>query len=888
MTSSRQHPNNCDCCEGTGIYTPVKVENRPGLAAVSRRVGTHGRFKATMLARLSDAGLPALAGLTTREDDDFTIALIDAWATVADVLTFYQERYNNESYLRTAGERFSLLHLARMIGYEPRPGLAARAYLAFTVEDAPGSPAVTTVEAGTKIQSIPNPGEMPQTFETMATVEARAKWNAMKPLTMQPQAPSTSMSQAIVEGIDLRLKAGDSVLIVDEGDNRMVKRVMRVVPDPEAGTTRVEFDAIPQPPPEPAEPGKPSDLDYGIRPVLTGKTLDLLVLEAVLDSQDDLFSYAGFQNWSKKRMVSAVNNTLASQAEPQDTGAAPDTGLFALRQRAAVFGHNAPDYDSLPTPPPNTTSWEGRTLGNDSGDYPRIDLATTYPEIIPGSWIVLENIDDETDELRVDASAEISRADYSLSGRVTRLTLRAEDGDIAAILTTLYKYKIRETTVLAQSEPLPLAQIPDTTPVEKNVIQLDRLYENLSAGQFVIVSGVSDDLPGVTVHDVATVKQVSVVEGCTRLEFLNDLSNRYVRDTVTVNANVVLATHGETQPDEALGSGDASQPYQTFALRQKPLTFVPADTETGAATTLAVRVDRVLWQEVDTLYGHGPDDRVYVTQIAEDGTVTVKFGDGRTGRRLPTGQENVVATYRKGIGLEGLVDADQLSLLLTRPHGVRSVANPLAAFGADDPEPPDDIRDNATLGIRTLRRVVSLQDYQDFARAYTGIAKALATWTWDGQRRGIFITVAGPEGAEVQSEDLARLVTTIKEVSDPLVPVTTQSYTSRTFQLDADVKIDSDYLDEDVLAAVDAALRAAFAFEARGFGQPVHASEVIALIQAVAGVIAVDLNTLFVTGEPELPNPRLPAPIPRPGTMAVDPAVLLTLDPRPISLGVMV
>ena len=45
------------------------------------------------------------ARLRTRDDDDFTIALLDAWATVADVLTFYQERIANESYLRTATER---------------------------------------------------------------------------------------------------------------------------------------------------------------------------------------------------------------------------------------------------------------------------------------------------------------------------------------------------------------------------------------------------------------------------------------------------------------------------------------------------------------------------------------------------------------------------------------------------------------------------------------------------------------------------------------------------------------------------------------------------------------------------------------------------------------
>ena len=38
------------------------------------------------------------------------------------------------------------------------------------------------------------------------------------------------------------------------------------------------------------------------------------------------------------------------------------------------------------------------------------------------------------------------------------------------------------------------------------------------------------------------------------------------------------------------------------------------------------------------------------------------------------------------IGLEGLVDAKQLSLLMTRPLGVKSVINPLAATGAQDPQ----------------------------------------------------------------------------------------------------------------------------------------------------------------------------------------------------------
>src|SRR3712207_4635279 len=104
----------CGCCEGLEPSTPVEVYNRPGLAAIAYRVGTHALFKESMLARLSASDLPALRGLNTRDDDDFAVALADGWAMVADVLTFYQERIANESYLRTAIERGSLLELARL------------------------------------------------------------------------------------------------------------------------------------------------------------------------------------------------------------------------------------------------------------------------------------------------------------------------------------------------------------------------------------------------------------------------------------------------------------------------------------------------------------------------------------------------------------------------------------------------------------------------------------------------------------------------------------------------------------------------------------------------------------------------------------------------------
>ena len=182
--TSLRNLNDCGCCEGTSPETPLTVFNRAGLSAIAYRVGTHADFKESLLARLSGARLPALTALTTRNTSDFTIALLDAWAVVSDVLTFYQERIANEAYLRTATERLSVLELARLIDYQLRPGVAASTYLAFTLEDAPGALGQSlslgttaqlapepipplALDAGIKVQSVPAPGEQAQTFETV-------------------------------------------------------------------------------------------------------------------------------------------------------------------------------------------------------------------------------------------------------------------------------------------------------------------------------------------------------------------------------------------------------------------------------------------------------------------------------------------------------------------------------------------------------------------------------------------------------------------------------------------------------------------------------------------------------------------------------------------------
>jgi len=391
-------------------------------------------------------------------------------------------------------------------------------------------------------------------------------------------------------------------------------------------------------------------------------------------------------------------------------------------------------------------------------------------------------------------------------------------------------------------------------------------------------------LNGVTASEARSLKDVSVVAGFTVISFDRPLDYTYFRKALSISANVAAATHGETVK-ETLGSGNAIQKWQRFNLRQPPLTYVSAATASGGQSTLEVRVDDVLWREVPDFYGHGTGERIYETRTDDNGNTTVIFGGGA---RPSTGQENIKAKYRKGIGLAGLVNADQLTQLMTRPLGVRGVTNPLPATGAADAEKLDDARSNAPLTVLTLGRIVSLQDYEDFARAFSGIDKALATWTSSGEISGVYLTVAGSQGAAVDesSQLYANLVKAIGLAGDPSVRFWVKSYRPRLFRVAAGLKLDPDLLPDLVARDVTSRLRDDFSFQARGFGQPIHLSQVVETIQNVRGVIAVEIRALYLSDQAPSLNQDLTAAIPTPGDTIL-PAELLMLDSRPPSLEVL-
>ena len=233
--------NECGCCEGITAIVPRPLDNRPGLPQVQYRVGTHGEFLADALSALSNPKFEALRALTTREHADFTIALLDGWAALADVLTFYQERLANESWLRTAVERDSILRLAQLIGYRLKPGVAAETPLSFLLDETPGAPPQVAVEIGTKVQSVPAPGDKPQMFETIEPLDARVDWNTLAPALTTMPVIASGVTSLDLKGTSTNLQPGDAILIV--GDERDQSGV--AYPDKERWDLRVLLTVTP-------------------------------------------------------------------------------------------------------------------------------------------------------------------------------------------------------------------------------------------------------------------------------------------------------------------------------------------------------------------------------------------------------------------------------------------------------------------------------------------------------------------------------------------------------------------------------------------------------------------------------------------------------------------
>lgn len=1007
----------CKCCEGVELLTPEPIANRPGLGTLRYRAGTHSTFLESMKARLSSLVLEIGAGegvppghlrpldrLRARQGDDASIALLDAWACIADVLTFYQERIANEGYLRTATERRSILELARLIGYVPRPGVAASVHLAFTLEKG----YQIKIPAGTRAQSVPAPGETMESFETSEDFDARFEWGNLQQRLGRPQVfdaqGAREVSVIYLKGTSTGLQKGDPLLLVvgESANDRVLRFVDDLEPQNDDERTRIILRPTGEVVPDALAAKTKHALAQWIASAPAGVNAASLVaqlkrwqsdlslplparsaydatLEELRSDFLDLQKEASSSGWvNVEAWVSAVIEGLAELSDYLESGPSDDVKpdaltellmplalqpsivplaskdvtkiftrsgegivrsltlfrpslaegiyaawknlapapsklkVYALRVKASPFGYNAakqPDYRKLARGDPEVTGLVAAKMWDWKDEWPRdgedsktLFLETAYENISNRGYVAVLN-GNETAVIGVNDVRTVSRTAYGISAKTSRLSLDSkwfkEDDDENDISF------IRSTMVYAGSEQLETADAPLVDDIAGAEIELADLFDGLEPGRPVVVSGErtfsglveggsgvrgselaivagvrqgvapldpyepgSPDLPGDRVH--------------TTLLLTHPLTYTYKRATAVIYGNVTQATHGESR-SELIGSGEAIQAFQEFALKQYPITHVSSSSPTGETSSLAVRVNEVLWHPSEGFPGLATSDRSYVERQDDEQKTIVTFGDGKTGLRLPTGFNNVVGTLRIGIGKPGNVAANAISLLASKPLGVREVINPLPATGGADRDDRDQARASILTSRLALGRLVSVSDYEAFSTTFAGIAKASASRLPVGRRFVVYVTIAGADDIPIDptSDLYSNLSKALRAWGDPHQTIQISIRELVIPIISANVRIDPDREWISVEKEIRSAIQTEFGFRRRAIGQSLAASEILGVMHSVPGVIYVDIDvfkglteTLAISelarSESKTEDqPPSPAPIPA----SVEPAV---------------
>jgi len=230
---------NCICDDF--VFPPQRVI-AAGLPNLPRQTGTFAEFRRAMLRAASvrstaaldshplwslrylsepDRGglirsLGAIGRWRARHPEDFGIMLLEMWAYVCNLTSFYDEVLANEAYVRTARRRESLRRLVDPLGYIPRPAVAALVDLAAFAEGR----RLLKLPAETAFRSGAFGGNPPQVFELGAEASIHPLWNEWAVLPVRPvNLPVTSSAQMslLCRPGTVTVKANDLVLAVVNG-----------------------------------------------------------------------------------------------------------------------------------------------------------------------------------------------------------------------------------------------------------------------------------------------------------------------------------------------------------------------------------------------------------------------------------------------------------------------------------------------------------------------------------------------------------------------------------------------------------------------------------------------------------------------------------------------
>jgi hypothetical protein len=659
-------------CPCDVIVFPPERRIAAGLAAFERQTAIFPEWRVALLAAVRR--YPALANWRARDVDDFGRMWLEAAAYTLDVISFYDEVFSHEGFVRSAVLPESLRGLVALLGYIPRPAVAASVLLAALAE---GRKPVL-LPAGTAFRSGAFEGNPPQVFELTAPATIDPALNAW---TMKPVRPTVLQASGTYSNDYLLAKAGstslkkDEVVLVTAPNYTAIFETTAV--EPYAGVDGETYTKISLN----RSVGMPgSTAVSGIRLKKPAQTAAPFTLPPDPSGSIGLF----FSDENSYILLDSVYRQIRR-------------GQYILVSRDSEYRW----YEVIlasellwPVGEEITTEIEDENGG--------ISTITAPAPEVPVTLLVLDSILD--DETRSSKGAEA--ADWS-SAAAEELTIHfgmAPAGDVT----------VEALTTLASTDPL-IALPPLQAPAAS------------ASGQFLLEDG---DGNGVSVAGA-----LDFTSGA--LTLAQDAGwSPDLRVPVKLYGNVITAVRGETVTGEVLGLGNGAIANQEFFLKKSPLTYLTSTAvgnTSGVAGTLRVWVDGIEWFEVPSFFGVTAEAEVFLARPDAQGKARIIFGDGVRGKRLRSGSL-VTASYRFGAGAAA-PPAGSITQIARSAPGLKAIRGPLAAVGGGDADPPEDVRVNAPRSALLLGRAVSLADLEAAAARQPGVEAVKAEWRWNKEKQ---------------------------------------------------------------------------------------------------------------------------------------------------------
>ena len=800
----------CPC--GSFIH-PRVIFNPPGRDTIAYRVGDYATFRHALLqARAGENELSRADGTKIEQiwrpsaTGDLALQMIEWWAYLADVLTFYNERVASQAYLRTADLPESVDRLIRLLGYRPRPGIGATGVLAALA----GGPKPFTLPKGFQVQSKPGPGKLPQVFE----LDAETRVGAL--ITGSPTSPQGEMNadptpdaalaqvgqdnSVVLKGASSALKKGDRVLFLKKEDP--------LPPDGFAAATVINVS-------------HQKDPQAGA------------ITKIQVNSGDDL---SKVQDVTKFRLLKSDQSAQVWQY-PAGKGKVVRTDGDNGRADLAVIARGIKIKDPILFEVGSAAVAHLVSITSSSEVVWFANPKNFAPPAVPG-----DTVDPSVPPDPTTPPFPIPHTSIAFTPKISEILDDSDTSTSRATILIRYGWK-----AVGDLIAIPAGSVGSRSGGSEAGSDTPGNPVNLQAASGSSFPSVSSNAP-VLVEDANGDGDTGTLDTSSNLK-LDDPVPLLI-PPLRVLFNLLQVTRGKSVTNEVLGNGNGALAGQGFVLQNAPVTYLSDNASKGSATTrlsvsgegysstVRVWVNGLEWSEVRSFYGQPAAAQIFVTREDEQGKTHVLFGDGEHGARLPTGVNNIVAAYRYGSGAE-TPDAGSLTVVLQPQPGLKAIRNPVRVGGGSDPDPPGKIRKLAPKSVLTFNRAVSADDYETIAAQAPGVTRARALFSFDAiEQRPLVKIWVGDDAGAVKSAQKALAGTT-----DPNCPPRIQLATKIVITIALTLVVDPRRQPESVQAAVHDALvdpdNGLLGVNVVGIGQAFYDSQIYAACLAVPGVDAV-------------------------------------------------